>query len=106
MVNPATVAGDLVSNLGKYWSEVVWPWLEVNRHLTEAAKTLARKNLVAAAAARLVLNERDEAGRLVKDCITDLEHAIQAQSAYPENARLLAARLKSVRDWAAHKHLL
>jgi len=106
MVGPVTIAGNLVSNLGTYWSEVVWPWLEANKRLPEAAKTLASQNLVAAAAARLVLNERDEAVCLVKDCITDLEHAIQAQSAYPENAQLLAARLKNARDWAASQHLL
>jgi hypothetical protein len=105
-VNPTTIAGTLASNLGSYWSEVVWPWLDANKRLPEAANTLEGHDLVAAAAARLVLSERDEAVRLVKARIADLESTIQAQSAHPEIVELLTARLKDVRDWATGHHLL
>jgi len=91
--------------LGVYWSDVVWPWLEANKHLPHASKNLEGHNLVAAAAARLVLGERDEAVRLVKNCVASFEGAIRSQSAIPENVELLTAQLKSVRDWAATHNL-
>ena len=106
IVNSLTIVGDHISNLGAYWSEIVWPWLEANKRLPEAAKKLESQNLVAAAAARLVLGEREEAIRLVKAYIAKVESAIQARSKYPENAELLAEQLKSVHDWAVSHHLL
>ncbi|HSY92397.1 MAG TPA: DUF4304 domain-containing protein [Candidatus Binatus sp.] len=107
-VDSATIASNVVLNLNTYWSEIIWPWLEVNKQLPEAAKTLESQPMsrVTAAAVRLTLGQRDEATRLVGTCIASLENAIQAQSAYPDNVELLTAQLKNVRDWAANHHLL
>lgn len=109
-VDASTITANLALNLGAYWSEDVWPWLEENKRLPQAAKTLASQpagaGLMSAAAARLVLGERDEGVLWVKACIAGLESAVQAQSAYPENVELLAAQLKRVRDWAATHDLL
>lgn len=107
-VDSATITANLVLALGAYWSEIVWPWLESNKRLPEAAKTLESQPIgrVAAAAARLVLGEREEGVRLVKMCIADFENAIQAQSSYPENVKLITSQLRNVREWAASHDLL
>jgi hypothetical protein len=106
-VDPTTDTTSVVLTLGTYWSETIWPWLEANKRLPEAVKTLETQpmNLMTAAAARLILGEIDEAVRLVKACIASLENAIQAQS-YPGNVALLTAQLKNVRNFAAKHDLL
>jgi hypothetical protein len=107
-VDSTTVAANLVTNLSAYWSETVWPWLEANKRLPQAAETLSGQSMgrIAAAAARLVLGERGEGVRLVRLCIADFESALHAQSADPRNVELIAMQLKSLRDWAASHHLL
>ncbi len=107
-VDSATNTTNVVLTLGTYWSETIWPWLEANKRLPEAVKTLESQpmSLITAAAARLVLGESDEAVRLVKACISSLENAIQAQSAYPGNVAILTAQLKNVRNFAAKHDLL
>lgn len=107
-VEPATIAANLVLNLGEYWQATIWPWLKANERLPEAAKTLEKQPVsrMAAAAARLTLGEHDEAVRLVKLGIADFESALQSQSTHPANVELIAGHLKTLREWAAAYHLL
>ena len=103
---PSTNTASLSSSLSKYWIETVWPWLESNKKLPEAARTLECTNPPAAAAAHLVLGQPDQAVRLVKLWIANLEAAIRAQSDHPANAELTAQQLANFREWAARQDLL
>lgn len=105
-VDPATDTSNAASNLGTYWTETVWPWLQANKTLPDAATTFAHQSPVAAAAARFILGERDEAVRLVNQCIVDFETAIKQQAAYPASVEALTKQLSSVREWAAKFRLL
>jgi len=105
-LDPSADTASLSSSLSRYWIETVWPWLESNKRLPEAARTLERTNPPAAAAAHLVLGQPDEAVRLVRLWIANLEAAIQAQSGYPANAELTIEQLQNFRGWAARHHLL
>lgn len=93
--------------LDLYWRDVVWPWLEKNKSLAEAAVTLERQGHLAgpwaAAAARLVLEERDEATRLVKVCIANVESSTDFSA--PVNAKIAAEHLQKIREWAAEHEL-
>lgn len=105
-LDPSADMESLSSSLSRYWIETIWPWLESNKRLPEAARTLERTNPPAAAAAHLVLGQPDEAVRLVRLWIANLEAAIQAQSGYPANAELTVKQLQNFRGWAARHHLL
>jgi hypothetical protein len=105
-VDPTTDVTMIADKLRAYWQEVVWPWLETNKSLPEAAATLESQLVgqTAAAAARLVLGERNEATRLVRACISGLERSLE--SARPANLEIQTAQLQKVREWAADHQLL
>jgi hypothetical protein len=105
-IDSAADTASLASNLRLYWLETVWPWLESNKRLPDAAKTLESTNRAAAAAARLVLGQRDEAVRLVKVGIADLESALESQLTHPANAELIEGHIQNLRGWAARHDLL
>jgi hypothetical protein len=96
----------IAEELRAYWRAVVWPWLETNKSLPEAAATLESQLVgkMAAAAARLVLGERDEALRLVRACIASLESSLE--TAHPANVEIQTAQLQRVQEWAAGHQLL
>jgi hypothetical protein len=96
----------IADKLRAYWQEVVWPWLESNKSLPEAAATLESQLVgqMAAAAARLVLGERNEAARLVRECIAGLQSSLE--TAHPANLGMQTAQLQKVRERAADHQLL
>jgi hypothetical protein len=106
-VDPTTDVTMIADKLRAYWQEVVWPWLETNKFLPKAAATLESQLVgqMAAAAARLVLGERNEAARLVRACIAGLESSLEtAHPAY--YLEIQTAQLQKVREWAADHQLL
>lgn len=105
-VDTTTDVTMIADELRAYWRDVVRPWLETNRSLPEAAATLESQLVgkMAAAAARLVLGERNEAVRLVRACIASLESSLEA--AHPANVEIQTAQLQKVREWAADHQLL
>jgi len=107
-VDAATDTSELGVSLRAYWSETVSPWLEANKHLPTAAKTLETQLVgrMTAAAAHLVMGEREQASRLVRVCVTDLESAILKQSSDAANVELLEGQLQDLRNWATKHGLL
>ena len=105
-VDTTTDVTMIADELRAYWRDVVWPWLETNKSLPEAAATLESQLVgkMAAAAARLVLGERNEAVRLVRACIASLESSLE--TAHPANVEIQAAQVQKVREWAACHQLL
>jgi hypothetical protein len=105
-VDPNTDVRAVADKLSAYWRDNASPWMEKNKSLAEAARTLERQlpGLWAAAAARLVLGERDEAVRLVKACIVNLESSREAN--HPANAGLTTKRLREIREWASMHQLV
>ena len=105
-VDPTTDVTTIADKLRAYWREVVWPWLETNKSLPEAAATLESQLVgqMPAAAARLVLGERNEAARLVRACIAGLESSLE--TAHPANLEIQTVQLQKVREWAADHQLL
>ena len=105
-VDTTTDVTMIADELGAYWRDVIWPWLETNKSLPEAAATLESQLVgkMAAAAARLVLGERNEAVRLVRACIASLESSLE--TSHPANVEIQTAQLQKVRDWAAGRQLL
>ena len=98
----------LTEKLGLHWRDEVWPWLTKNKSLAAAATTLEQHGHLAgpwaAAAARLVLGERDEAARLLKKCIANVESSADVSA--PVNAKIAAEHLRQIREWAAAKSLV
>ena len=107
-VEPATDERTMAGELTAYCEKLVWPWLQKNQSLAEAAATLEIErfgsNLRVAAAARLVLGERDQAKRLVRKCIADFEKSLE--TAHPTNVEIVAGHLRAVQEWAASHQLL
>ena len=97
----------VAERLGVYWRDVIWPWLENNKSLAAAATTLEGQGHLAgpwaAAAARLVLGERDEATRLVKVCVANVESS--GDFSAPANAKISTEHLRKIREWAAEHQL-
>lgn len=97
----------VAEDLGAYWRDIVWPWLTKNKSLAEAATTLERQEDLAgpwaAAAARLVLGERDEAARLVRVCIANVESSRVPGAT--GKAKFAAEHLQKIREWAAAHEL-
>jgi hypothetical protein len=105
-VDPTTDVTLIADKLRAYWQEVVWPWLKTNKSLPEAAATLESQLVgqMAAAAARVVLGERNQAARLVRAWIAGLESSLEA--AHPANLEIQTAQLQKAREWAADHQLL
>jgi len=79
--------------------------MEKNKSLSEAAQTLEHDgDSWSAAAARLVLGEREEAVRLVKAFIVCLESSPEANS--PANKKLTLSRLQKIQGWASQHQLM
>jgi hypothetical protein len=104
-LEPATDLRTVADKLTAYWQETAGPWMEKNKSLAEAATTLELQPVGgwAAAAARLVLGERDEAVRLVKAWIANLESRDTTSAA---DAALNEKWLREIREWASMHQLM
>jgi uncharacterized protein DUF4304 len=100
-VTPKTDAESVAAELSLAWKDYIWPWLERVRTIPGAAEELENGRggeLWAAAAARLVLGEREKAGRLVEKMIEVLR--TDRDAAHPANADLTAKHLGKIQQWA------
>jgi len=104
-VTPTTDVRTIAHALSGHWQDDAWPWMEKNKSLSEAAQTLEHDgDSWSAAAARLVLGEREEAVRLVKAFIVCLESSPEANS--PANKKLTLSRLQKIQGWASQHQLM
>jgi len=100
IVTPDTNVDAVSTELSSAWSDCISPWLEKNKTILGVGPELEKALLVhplAAAAARLVLGDREKAAQLVN---TVMERFGAQQDSHPANAELIATRLKEFRQWA------
>lgn len=106
-VEPNTDVAVLAATIRAYGQDVVCPWLEKNKTLAEAARTLETEPWgpsPAAAAARLVLGERDKAEHIMRTYLANLETSLA--TADPANIKIITEQLDTMRKWAAKQRLL
>jgi hypothetical protein len=102
VVTTDTDAESLAAELSSAWRDYISPWLEKFKTIAGAARELEKDNGMyswTAAAARLVLGEREKAIRLVETAIEFLR--TNGDFAHPANAALTEKRVNEIRLWAA-----
>ena len=102
VVTTDTDAESVAAELSSAWRDYISPWLEKFKTTAGAAHELEKDNGMyswTAAAARLVLGEREKATRLVETAIEFLR--TNSDFAHPANAALMEKRINEIRLWAA-----
>jgi|SRR5271163_1513503 len=106
VVTPDTNVEFVAAELSSAWNDCILPWLEENKTIAGAVPELEKATRVhplAAAAARLVLGEREKAAHSVNAVLERFGTALQ--DSHPANTELIAARIKEFREWAANRGL-
>ena len=105
-VTPESDIDALAAELNLVWENHISLWLEKTKTVAGAAPEL-EEGLVspmAAAAARLVLGEREKAENLARAVIERFK--IDLQTAHPVNTELIASHLKTSQQWAFEHNLI
>ena len=106
IVTPDTNVEFIAGELSSAWSDNISPWLEKNKTIAGAVPDLEKAMLVhplAAAAARLVLGEREKAKQSVSAVLERFGTALK--DSHPTNTELIATRIQEFREWASNHGL-
>jgi len=108
-VTSSTDAEGLGAELNSIRQMYVWPWLSKVRNGAGAAREMELNpgalsgNLATAAAAFIVLGQREKASELVEKQLEDLER--QRERCHPSNQALLERYIAELKGWAADNQL-
>jgi hypothetical protein len=103
-VGAESTTESLAAELNQFWREFAWPWLERNSSLVEAARELELQgNFWAAAAAYLHMGEREHVASVLQRGVKMWKSG--PDSGHPANAKLLAERLRTLREWAERHNI-
>ncbi len=105
-ITPQTDIGAVAAELASAWKDFVSPWLDKVKTIADAAAELEQRggvDLWAAAAARLVLGEREKAAQIARVMLDYFRSVLDAS--HPANKDHLDMQLKQLRQWAASHNL-
>jgi hypothetical protein len=105
-VTPETDVAAVANELEAACQDYVFPWLEKVKTVSGAAEEMERSKLGGlwpAAAARLVLGEREKAAQLIAAAIE--VYKTDRDATHPANAELTAKRIAELQQWAANHGL-